>query len=83
MPKTIHRREYRLLIRSLREARERTGKTQSDIAQAVGKRQTWISEIEIGSRRMDVIELRDICRALDVDMDKFLRRFERALTSGT
>jgi transcriptional regulator with XRE-family HTH domain len=81
MPKTIHRAEYRQLIRKLREAREQAGLTQVQLARGVRKRQTWLSDIEIGTRRLDVIELRDLCRAMDIDFIDFLRDFERSLVS--
>ena len=56
--KQQHHRAYALLAQRLREAREAVGLTQADAAEAVGKPQSYISKVELGERRLDVIELK-------------------------
>ena len=67
MAKTIYREEYRRLVTRLREIREALGLSQSDLARRLGRKQQWVSFMESGSRRLDVIEFAEVCLALDVD----------------
>lgn len=79
MPKTIHRHEYDLLRQLLRERRVNQGLTQADCAKALHHNQSFISDVERGSKRLDVIELRDLCQVLNTNYVKFLGEFERLL----
>lgn len=56
MPKTIFGGEHRHLVAVLIEARQASGLTQAELAARVGKDQTFISIIERGQRRVDVLE---------------------------
>lgn len=72
--KTIHRAEYKILLCLLREIRERSGITQTELAKELGTDQTFISKIETGERRVDIIELKSICEALGVDLQDFINQ---------
>jgi len=65
MAKTIHRPEYAVLRHALRDLRAQRGVTQAQLADALGRSQAFVSEVERGSRRLDVLELVDFCRALN------------------
>ena len=79
MSKTLHTPEYQLLLALLREARERAGVTQVQLAERLGQTQSFVSKIEQGDRRMDVVQLRTILRALGVGLTEFVGRFEQQL----
>lgn len=79
MAKTLYRTENSVLRTMLRDARERAGLTQVDVSKAVGKSQTFLSDVERGVRRLDVIELREICQAMDLRLPDFLLQFEEEL----
>jgi hypothetical protein len=49
------------------------------MARALGKPQAFVSYYESGARRLDLLELRQICGVLDVTLVDFVRRFERIL----
>lgn len=51
------RPEYRRFIARLREARERAGLTQVEVAKRLRVPQSYVSKCESGERRVDVIEL--------------------------
>ena len=52
-----HSPGYRYLLKRLRKARLDARLTQVEVAQALGRPQTFISKVELGERRIDPIEL--------------------------
>ena len=60
-------------------ARERAGLKQSDVAARLGLPASYLSKIENGSRRLDVIELLQIAEAIGTDPADLIRRLQTAL----
>ena len=79
MAKTIHRSEYEILLRRLRELRVDAGVTQSTLSGKLGRSQSFVSDIERGARRLDTLELRDICHLLGSDLVAFVQALETEL----
>src|SRR5690606_984058 len=78
MAKTLYQRENELFREHLRAAREAAGWTQSDLAQAIGRTQVFVSHVERGVRRLDTVELLEICRAIGIDLTSFVSDFQKA-----
>jgi transcriptional regulator with XRE-family HTH domain len=74
-----NRKEQKALLSLLRRLRTQAGLRQVDVARALGKPQAFVSYYESGARRLDLLELRQICRILGVSLVNFVRRFERLL----
>ncbi|HDL6713950.1 TPA: helix-turn-helix domain-containing protein [Yersinia enterocolitica] len=53
--------------------RKKAGVTQKMLSEALGKPQSYISKYETGERRIDVIELIDICDELGVPFYNLIR----------
>jgi transcriptional regulator with XRE-family HTH domain len=83
MQKTIYSEEQRILLRLLREARRSAGLTQVQLAERLGEDQSWVSRVESGERRLDVLEFRTYCGALTVPVLEFMERLERELGRET
>jgi len=79
MPKTIHRNEYRVLLDLLKEHRVRASVTQNEVSVALKRSQSFMSDIERGVRRLDLVELRDICTFLKIGLSRFVQEFEQGL----
>jgi transcriptional regulator with XRE-family HTH domain len=47
------------------------------VARKLGKPQSFVSRYEAGERRLDLVELHDVCNALGVSLVEFVSRFER------
>ena len=62
----------------LRRLRTEAGLRQKDLADRLGQPQSFVSKYESGERRLDLIELRQICRAMGMPFEEFVRRFEGA-----
>ena len=60
-------------------ARERAGLKQSDVAARLGVPASYLSKIENGTRRLDVIELIQIAEAMEVDPAELVREVQKAL----
>ena len=78
-PKSIHDAAYQVLIECLRSARQKASVTQVDLAARLGVDQSYVSKYERCERRLDAIELRAVCRALGIELGKFIQSFEREL----
>jgi transcriptional regulator with XRE-family HTH domain len=79
MEKSIYSPEYAVALRMLREAREQAGYTQVELAERLGQTQSFVTKVERGDRRLDIVQLRTICRELGLTATDFVRRWERAL----
>lgn len=77
MAKTIHRAEYDIIRDLLREKRVGCGLTQVDVSQRMRRSQSFVSDVERGVRRVDVLELRDLCELFGIQLTEFCKEFER------
>lgn len=64
MPKSVFTDAYKTFLDVLIQARKEAGVTQAELAERLSKPQPWVSNIERGIRRVDVIEFIAICGAL-------------------
>jgi transcriptional regulator with XRE-family HTH domain len=76
---TANRKQQKALLSLLRDLRMRAGMRQVDVARALGKPQAFVSYYESGARRLDLLELRQICRILGVPLVDFVRKFEKVI----
>jgi transcriptional regulator with XRE-family HTH domain len=56
----------------LRQARIEAGLTQKEAAEMLGKPQSFVSKVESGERRVDVIELQDLAAIYKKPLSFFL-----------
>ena len=75
----IGTRDHQIFLALLKETRTRAGVRQIDIAERMGVPQSMISKYELGERRLDVLELREVCAALGVSLTDFVRKLESRL----
>jgi hypothetical protein len=53
------------------------------LAKTIGRPQSFISEYERGQRRLDLVELREVCVACSTTLRKLVNEYERRLESLT
>lgn len=78
--KSIHNKAYQQLLSLLRSKRLDMGITQEELASRLGVGQGIVSKIETHERRLDLIELREICLALGISFPEFVMEFDTNLT---
>jgi len=73
MPKSIYSKDYKNVIEKLRKARLNASLKQSSVAKKLKKPQSYISKIERGERRIDVVELKKLARIYKKDINFFIK----------
>lgn len=79
MEKSIHQKRYHTMIALLRSKREAIGMTQNQLAGKLGISQTVVSKIETCERRLDIIELIDVCNAINISFVDFFNELNAKL----
>lgn len=74
-----HAAENRVLVEMLRNARENAGLTQRELAERLGKHQSYVSKVERAERLLDPVELRWWCRELGADVVDVVRQWNERL----
>lgn len=79
MKKKVYIAQRDRLVGLLREMRVESGLTQTDLAARIEKDQAYVSRYESGQRRLDVLEVRELCQAVGIGLEEFVKRLEKAL----
>lgn len=74
MNKSIYSKNHRYLVKQLKKAREEAGLKQREVAQLLGKTQSYISKIESGQRRIDIVQLKKIAKIYKKDINYFINK---------
>jgi transcriptional regulator with XRE-family HTH domain len=77
MARSTHHQDYQTLIALLRELRTGQGVHQAVLGNRLGNTQTFISKVERGERRLDLVEFIELCEALDFDPANAFRQYLR------
>lgn len=78
MAKTIRSSGHEALRDALVAARRAAGLTQEQLADRLKCHQSFVARVESGERRIDVIELIVLARAMEVDASTLLAKAEGA-----
>ncbi len=76
MAKSLHTPEYEHFRSLLISAREAAGLTQEAVAGRLDRPQSFVAKYEGGERRLDVVELVQVCHALGVDVHAVLNEVQ-------
>lgn len=69
---TTYRAKYSQFLLKLREARLKAGLTQVEVGKKLKQPQAYVSKIERGERRVDVVELAEFAKLYKKDINYFI-----------
>ena len=78
VPKSNFTDEYRIFRELLRELRGERGVKQAELSSALGMPQSFVSKYEMGERRLDFVELAQICDYLNHPLESFVAAYRKA-----
>ncbi|MBC8394295.1 MAG: helix-turn-helix transcriptional regulator [Deltaproteobacteria bacterium] len=73
MKKSVYTDQYRAIIEKLKEARLQRGLTQLQVAKTLGVGQSFISKIESGQYRLDILQLQEFAKLYKKPLPSFLK----------
>lgn len=74
MSKTIYSTEHKFIIERLKNARIEVGLDQEKVAELLGKTQSFISKIESGQRRIDIVQLKEFAKIYKKNFNYFIKK---------
>ncbi|EEJ0026024.1 MULTISPECIES: helix-turn-helix domain-containing protein [Klebsiella] len=78
---SVYSDDYQSVISALKQARVRQNITQTAIATALGRPQSFIAKVENGERRLDVVEFIRLAQLLGMDWQNELQSIARKYDS--
>lgn len=72
MNNTIYSKDHKHLIEQLKKARLEAELDQEKVAELLGKTQSYVSKVESGQRRIDVVQLKVLAKIYNKNLDYFL-----------
>lgn len=72
MSKTIYSKDHKHLVGQLKKARGEAGLDQKEAAGLLGRTQSYVSKIESGQRRIDVVQLMEFAKIYKKDLNFFI-----------
>jgi transcriptional regulator with XRE-family HTH domain len=73
MEKPIYSKDHKYLVEQIKKARIEVGLDQKDVAKLLKKTQSYISKIESGQRRIDIIQLKDFAKIYKKNINYFIK----------
>ena len=73
MGKSIHTKEYAYFVERLKKARKEANFTQVEVAKKLKRPQSYISNVENGQQRVDVIELQRFAKFYGKSINYFVK----------
>jgi len=81
VPRSTGTQAAAVLCSLLREYRLASSLTQVEVAKHLSRPQSFVSKYETGERRLDLVELGEVCDALQVDLLKVVADYRKRLSS--
>ena len=72
MSKSVYSDDYKKLIERLKQARLDAGLSQQVVAGKLGKPQSYVSKVESGERRVDIIEAKALAKVYKKSLEDFV-----------
>lgn len=82
MDKKIIKKQQLALTKTLYSLRIGAGLKQTDLAEILNVPQSFVSKIETGERRLDLVELKAVVQAMGATLTEFVIEFEKNINES-
>jgi len=72
MSSNLYSKEHKIIVEKLIKARHEAGLDQVEVAKKLGKSQSFLSKIESGQRKIDVIQMQKFAKFYNKKINYFL-----------
>jgi transcriptional regulator with XRE-family HTH domain len=79
MKKSLANKKHDQYLALLRQIRTDQGLRQREVAERLGQPQSFVSKYESGERRLDLLELEQVCEACETDLVSFVSSYRDAV----
>lgn len=69
-----------MLLKHLKKMRAEAGLSGPEIQRRLNRPNSYVSKVESGEKRLDILELREYCQACGVSITDFVHRLEESLS---
>lgn len=73
MSSSLYSKEHKIIVEKLIQARHNAGLDQIEVAKKLGKSQSYLSKIESGQRKIDVIQLKKFAEIYKKEINFFIK----------
>lgn len=73
MPRAMYTKDHNEIVARLKSARIEAGLGQVEVAEKLGRTQSYLSKIESGQRRFDVLQLKELAKIYKKSLDYFVK----------
>jgi len=73
MSKAIYSKDHKCIVEQLKRARKEADLNQAEVAKLLGKTQSYVSKVEAGQRRIDIVALKEFARIYKKDINYFIK----------
>lgn len=83
MTRSVFTEKYKFVRHFLAEAREKKGYSQRELSKELKMVSSFVNKYESGERRLDIVEVVELCKLLDVDACHLVRDLQTMKTNET
>lgn len=72
MGSNLYSKEHKIIVEKLKKARREAGLDQIEVAKKLGRSQSYLSKIESGQRKIDIIQLKKFAKLYKKEINFFV-----------
>lgn len=73
MKKAIFSNDHKNIVQRLKQARKESGLDQKEVAVLLNRSQSYLSKLESGQRRIDIVQLKELANIYKKPIDYFIK----------